>query len=145
MVISRAGTLAALVLAALAAPVTAVALASGPGGPSPHPSSPASTHAAEPEDDASDAPEPKDQETGTPNAHSAAGRAHAAAMKAWAHCVADAASGPKSTDQKMPPKLACGEKPLGPGRAKHQAAGSTSPGHSGDHPRGRGHAKKSGR
>jgi hypothetical protein len=62
--------------------------------------------------------------TGTEQAAaaSAAGRAHAEAMRAWAQCVAEAASGPKTVGAPVPPKLACGEKPMGPGRARHLAA-----------------------
>lgn len=71
--------------------------------------------------------------TGTEHAADAStpGRAHAAAMRAWAHCVAEAASGPKSGDHSGPPKDACGDKPVAPGRAKH--AGAEAPGRSGDH------------
>jgi hypothetical protein len=65
---------------------------------------------------------------------SAAGRAHADAMKAWARCVAAAASGPKAADASTPPKTACGDKPTPPGRAKH-AADSGGPGTSGHHQR----------
>lgn len=74
---------------------------------------------------------------------SAAGRAHADAMKAWARCVAEAASGPKADDATMPPKTACGDKPVPPGRAKHgDSADSDSPGKSGDHkkPKTHGHS-----
>ena len=72
-----------------------------------------------------------------------AGRAHAEAMKAWATCVAAAASGPKAENAPVPPKAACGAKPAPPGRAKHDRDGSpgnnghaTKPkahGHSGSH------------
>lgn len=55
------------------------------------------------------------------------GPAHAAAMKIWAHCVADVASGPKTVGQPMPPKTACGTKPLGPGQLMHQSATTTVP------------------
>jgi hypothetical protein len=48
------------------------------------------------------------------------GQAHAAAMKVWTQCVADAASGPKTDSQPIPPKLACGPKPLGPGQILQQ-------------------------
>jgi len=65
---------------------------------------------------------------------SAAGRAHADAMKAWAHCVAQAAAGPKAGDSRVPPKSACGDKPAAPGQAKHgDQAKSESPGRSGHH------------
>jgi len=125
MVISRGTTLAALVLAALAAPVTAFALSSGTDGHQAHPSTPAATHTVAPEaDDETDeteGAEPQDAESGTPNPASAPGRAHAEAMKAWAHCVAEAASGPKTTTSPIPPKTACGDKPMAPGRAKHLA------------------------
>jgi hypothetical protein len=67
------------------------------------------------------ATEPAEPEaSGQPNPASAAGRAHAAAMQAWAHCVGEAASGPKTPGQQRPPKLACGDKPLAPGQVKHQ-------------------------
>ena len=85
------------------------------------------TEAPDPADTADDSTEPTQAETsGQPNAASAPGRAHAAAMQAWAHCVSQAASGPKTPGQQMPPKLACGDKPLAPGRLKHQPA--TAPG-----------------
>jgi cytoskeletal protein RodZ len=70
--------------------------------------------ATEPEDTTDD---PGDDSTG-----SALGLAHAAAMKVWAQCVADAASGPKADGQPMPPKTACGVKPLGPGQIKQLAS-----------------------
>jgi hypothetical protein len=56
---------------------------------------------------------------------SALGQAHAAAMKAWARCVAEAASGPKVEGQLLPPKEACGTKPLGPGRIMRLADQAT--------------------
>jgi hypothetical protein len=135
--------LAGLVLAAAALPVTAYALSSsdGPGTP-PATVQPAADDASEPADpeDTAEAPAtaetdaPDAAETGQPNPASTAGRDHAAAMKAWARCVAEAASGPKTAGSPRPPKLACGEKPMGPGRAKHLAAGGVTPGSSG-HPK----------
>jgi hypothetical protein len=72
---------------------------------------------------------------------SAAGRAHAEAMKEWARCVAEAAAGPKADGDTTPPKEACGDKPIGPGRAKNGSGGpgapSLTPGHGKDHSRGR--------
>lgn len=136
---TRGTTLAALVLVAVAAPFTAYAVSADDGGTPPsHPAGHAGTRpdkAAEP-----------DHATGQDRADeaSAPGRAHAEAMKAWAHCVAEAASGPKASDAPTPPKQACGDKPMGPGRAKHASDSSDdSPGHSGDHEptdRGHGHA-----
>lgn len=148
----RTTSLAALALAALALPVGAFALSGsdGPGTPpaTVHVSDPAEPDATEtpeteapeteaPETEAPDIAEPgQPGDTGTPNPASAAGRAHAQAMQAWAHCVAQVASGPKAAGAPRPPKLACGEKPMGPGRAKHLASG-TVPGHRGHH--GQGH------
>ena len=136
----RTTSLAGLALAALALPVTAYALSSsdGPGTPSAsaHASDPAEPDdTAEPQDtEETDAPDAPD--SGQPNPASTAGRDHAAAMKAWARCVAQAASGPKAPGSPRPPKLACGEKPMGPGRAKHLAAsGGAAPGHSGQQPK----------
>lgn len=48
------------------------------------------------------------------------GLAHAAAMKAWTQCVREAASGPKTEGQPIPPKNACPPKPLGPGQILQQ-------------------------
>lgn len=76
--------------------------------------------ATEPEDTTEPADGTEDSGAG-----SALGQAHAAAMKIWAQCVADAASGPKTEGQPMPPKLACGEKPLGPGQIKHLGSTGT--------------------
>jgi hypothetical protein len=73
-------------------------------------------------------------EKGNGDDASAAGRAHADAMKAWVRCVADAASGPKADNAPVPPKSACGDKPAAPGLAKHGGrAKSDSPGKSGQH------------
>ena len=127
----RAAGLAGLVLAAGALPVTAYALSSDED-PTPPPA--VTQHADDADDAAADDPEtespesddptdtaePKATDSGEPNPASAPGRAHAAAMQAWAHCVGEAASGPKAPGQAMPPKLACGDKPVSPGRAKHQ-------------------------
>ena len=146
MKIVRPTTLAGLVLVAAALPVTAYALSSadapGPTATSqqakgdtpddPETEAPETeapdTEAPDPTDTADDsATEPTQPETsGQPNPASAPGRAHALAMQAWAHCVGQAASGPKTPGQPMPPKLACGAKPLAPGQLKHQSA--TAPG-----------------
>ena len=138
---ARAATLAGLVLAAFALPVTAYALdgtddTGTPAAPPSHSKKPKPTEPAKtaaPDDDATeDGDDP-----------SAAGRAHADAMKAWAHCVAEAASGPKAEGSPRPPKLACGDKPVGPGRAKHLAGaaeGATPPGPG--HPHGKSKAHK---
>jgi len=100
---------------------------------------PAAAHATE-KPDRPEAPET----TGTEHAAeaSAPGRAHAEAMKAWARCVGEAASGPKTEGAPVPPKLSCGDKPVGPGRAKHApTAGLSKHGSSGEHgSRGRGRA-----
>jgi hypothetical protein len=162
MKIVRPAALAGLVLVAGALPVTAYALSSDDTTPPPAASQHAKpdtaddpeTEAPETEAPETDAPEPAETEaSGEPNPASAPGRAHAAAMQAWAHCVGQAASGPKAPGQQMPPKLACGAKPVAPGRAKHQpptapgaaiapkgAPGSHGHGHAGGHakgPRGR--------
>jgi hypothetical protein len=62
-------------------------------------------------------------------------------MKAWAHCVAEAASGQKSGERSGPPKDACGDKPMGPGRARHLAdhTGPFAPGHGQDKLKQHGH------
>ena len=131
---SRGSALAALVLVAIAAPVTAYAVAGDDGDDSGRPAGhgSAKTH---------DKPDGAAHATGKERADeaSAAGRAHAEAMKAWARCVADAASGAKADDAARPPKLTCGDKPVPPGRAKH--ATDAAPGRSGDHrpPSGHGH------
>jgi len=133
---TRGSMLAGLVLVAIAAPVTAYAVS----GDDPDPTPPATTHGPK-------APKPAKAEhtTGTEHAAeaSAPGRAHAEAMKAWARCVAEAASGPKVEGAPMPPKEACGDKPVSPGRAKHAPGALESPGRSGDHPsdHGRGHGR----
>lgn len=155
MKIVRTTTVAGLVLAAGALPVTAYALswADQPTAP------PTSVHAQPETADApeTDAPETEAPDTeapdteapgpdasGTPNPGSAPGRAHAAAMQAWAHCVGQAASGPKTPGQQMPPKLACGDKPPAPGQAKHWSAAAgapVTPKASPGHGHARGHAK----
>lgn len=129
MKLITAAGVAGLVVAAAAAPVAALTVANR----TDHradvsPLAAHSTSEAEPEE--SDEGEESGQPTGPAHptgteqaaAASAAGRAHAEAMKVWARCVADAASGPKSADAPVPPKLACGDKPMGPGRARHLAA-----------------------
>ena len=146
MKIVRPVSLAGLVLVAAALPVTAYALTSQDGPTPPATSQPATadtpdgpeTEAPETEAPDTETPDPADtadgsatgptqpETSGQPNPASAPGRAHAAAMQAWAHCVGQAASGPKSPGQQLPPKLACGAKPLAPGQLKHQPA--TAPG-----------------
>jgi hypothetical protein len=128
--ISAAG-IAGLVIAAAAAPVAALTVSGATDDPSD--ASPLAAHATS-DADPDDSTEPEDADepagpahpTGTEQAAaaSAAGRAHAEAMKVWARCVADAASGPKDAAAPVPPKLACGEKPMGPGRARHLATSS---------------------
>lgn len=138
-----------------------------PGTESPETDSPESdspeTESPETEGPGDTGTEPAEPETsGEPNPASAPGRAHAEAMQAWAHCVGEAASGPKTDGQPMPPKTACGDKPVSPGRAKHETSDTpetsaapgqapTQPrGHASDHGKsghaktthGRGHAKK---
>lgn len=137
---TRGMTLAALVLVAVVAPFAAYAVSAGDDD-SGSPGHSAAAHAGKKTDKAH-GPE---HSTGSERADEASGpgRAHAQAMKAWAHCVADAASGPKASDSPTPPKEACGDKPMAPGRAKHAGASGDSPGRSGDHKpadRGRGHA-----
>lgn len=148
---SRGTTLAALVLVAVAAPFTAYAVSAGNDDPRPgnahgnahgHAHGHAFGHAKH-----GDKP---GHATGRDRADeaSAPGRAHADAMKAWARCVAEAASGPKTGDSPTPPKEACGEKPVAPGRAKHAAPSDDGPGRSGEHrpsDRGRGHGHGHGR
>jgi hypothetical protein len=128
MKLISAAAVAGLVVAAAAAPVAALTLTNGPDHPADvSPLAAHSTADAEPEESeaSEDASEPAgpDHPTGTEQAAaaSAAGRAHAEAMKVWAHCVAEAASGPKTAGAPVPPKLACGDKPMGPGRARHLA------------------------
>jgi hypothetical protein len=127
-------SLAGLVLVVVVAPVAAYALTAGSDDPTPP--APSATHAHP-------TPTGSDHATGSERAAeaSAPGRAHAGAMKAWARCVADAASGPKTEGAPIPPKLACPDKPVGPGRALHAPAGdpaAAAPGKSGDHRPGRG-------
>jgi hypothetical protein len=138
---TRGSILAGLVLVAIAAPLTAYAVAGDDSDPAP----PVGTHGPNhpkpskgPE--AEETPGTED-DTGTEHADeaSAPGRAHADAMKAWAHCVADAASGPKAEGSPIPPKDACGDKPVSPGRAKHAPASEASPGRSGGHRSDHGH------
>jgi hypothetical protein len=136
---TRGTTLAALVLVAVAAPFTAYAV-SAAGDDARPPGHPAG-HAHQ----KADRPDKPDHSTGRELADeaSAPGRAHADAMKEWARCVAEAASGPKTSTSPTPPKEACGDKPTGPGRAKHADGSDESHGHSGEHrptDRGRGHA-----
>jgi hypothetical protein len=50
-------------------------------------------------------------------------------MRAWARCVAAAASGPKAENAPVPLKTSCGDKPAPPGWVKHGWDGS--PGNSG--------------
>lgn len=117
---ARGSVLAGLVLVALAAPAAVFAVASADDdGDRPAPATAHSTKHGH--HDKSAGPE---DTTGSEHADdaSAVGRAHAAAMKAWARCVAEAASGPKAGERTGPPKDACGDKPVGPGRAKHDAA-----------------------
>jgi hypothetical protein len=136
---TRGSMLAGLVLVAVAAPLTAYAVAGDDSEPAP----PTGTHGPK-------HPKPSkaaktEGATGTEHADeaSAPGRAHADAMKAWARCVADVASGPKADGAPNPPKEACGDKPVSPGRAKHAPATGESPGRSGDHrsDHGRGHGR----
>lgn len=147
---TRGMTLAALLLIAVVAPFTAYAVSADDNGDhSPgHSASHSAGHSADHTGKQADKPDEPGHSTGGEHAAeaSAPGRAHADAMKAWAHCVADAASGPKASGSPTPPKEACGDKPIGPGRAKHEDASGgsvASPGKSGDHrpaDRGHGHA-----
>jgi hypothetical protein len=164
-IVSAAG-LAGLVLAAGALPVTAYALSAAED-PTPPPavtqhgdttddpeSDATESDATESEAPDTEAPETDSPETdGQPNPASTPGREHAAAMQAWAHCVGEAASGPKAPGQTMPPKLACGDKPIAPGRAKHQppvapdtsVAPDRGPAKAKGHGKARGHAKGHGK
>jgi hypothetical protein len=140
MDITRPMALGALLLAAVAAPVGAFALSDDDNpGTSHH-----ATHAGHAKHDKAAKP---DHATGKERADEAsdAGREHAEAMKEWARCVAEAASGPKTGERTGPPKDACGDKPMGPGRAKHLAAGTGpfAPGRGDD--TSRPHAKSHGR
>ena len=66
----------------------------------------------------------EDKQKGSARADgSSAARDHAEAMNEWARCVSEAASEPKSGERTGPPKEKCGDKPVGPGRAKHDAGG----------------------
>ena len=114
MKVSRGTTLAALVLVAVAAPITAFALSNDPNDPSR-----GAAHSAKA--DKAEKPDKAGQSNGKARGRekAAPGRAHAEEMKAWARCVAEAASGPKTGERTGPAKEACGEKPIGPGRAKH--------------------------
>jgi hypothetical protein len=140
---ARAAGIAGLVVALAALPVTAFALSAtdddpGSGTPAGVFGSPTS-QAGQDDDPGTDDQGTDDQgtddqgtdEKGSGGDNGAAGRAHADAMKAWAHCVAEAASGPKADGSPVPPKTACGDKPVGPGRAKH--ANGAAGGKSGDH------------
>lgn len=132
---TRGASLAALVLVAVAAPVAAYSLADDSGTPSPASVSPGNSDHAKGKGKPSKAAEPESaDEDGQAAESSAVGRAHAEAMKEWARCVAEAASGPKAEDAPRPPKLACGEKPMGPGKAKHLAGAddADAPGKSGE-------------
>ena len=131
---TRTVALAGLVLVAVVAPISAFALTAAPDH---HPGTPPGPHASDaqgvdPGDDPTEPTEPADDPTDTSapapaSAAGAAGRAHARAMQAWAHCVAAAASGPKTGVRSGPPKLACGDKPVGPGRAAHAPAPGAQP------------------
>lgn len=57
---------------------------------------------------------------GAPGAPGAHGRAHAAAMKEWASCVAEKAPAHDDAEGEFEPEAACGEKPLPPGKQKKQ-------------------------
>lgn len=132
---SRGAGLAALVLIAAAAPVAAHSLADDSGAPSPASVSPGNRDHTKAKPTPSKDAEPEATDgAGQAAESSAAGRAHAAAMKEWARCVADAASGPKAESAPRPPKLACDDKPMGPGRAKHLAGATDTdaPGKSGE-------------
>ena len=139
--LTRTAALAALVLVAAAAPAGAYVLsdaADTPGG------SHASPHAGKAHHDKQHAEGADSDEAGGDDSGehaddaSAAGRAHAEAMKAWAHCVAAAASGPMAGERCGPPKDACGEKPMPPGLAQHQRA------HTGPFAPGKGGAQEKG-
>jgi hypothetical protein len=144
MMLTRTAALAALVLVAAAAPAGAYVLADSTGAPGTH----ASPHAGKAHKDKHDPKHASSKEPGDDSGadhagdSSADGRAHAQAMKAWAHCVAEAASGPRTGEHAGPPKVACGEKPMPPGLAKHEAdgtgpfaAGKGGPGRSDSHSR----------
>lgn len=135
---TRGASLAALVLVAVAAPVAAYSLAGDAGTPSPASVSPGNSDLAPGQDKAkppTDVDSEPIDEAGEPAEASTAGRAHAEAMKEWARCVAEAASGPKAEDAPRPPKLACGDKPMGPGKAKHLAGATDADGEAPGKPR----------
>ena len=141
MKLTRTTALAALLFVALAAPAAAFALADDDPGTAHHAKHDKSGHEKAKGDKA-----PKSEHaTGEDRADeaSAPGRAHAEAMKAWAQCVGEAASGQKTEEQSGPPKDACGDKPVSPGRAKHEADRPTPPGLSKDHPRGKSQSHRS--
>ena len=131
MKLTRTTALVVLLFLAVAAPVAAFALADDDGDTG------TSNHAIHPKKADHGTSHAKgarpDHATGQERADDASGpgRAHAEAMKAWAHCVAEAASGEKSGEHTGPPKDACGDKPMGPGRARHLAdhTGPFAPGH----------------
>ena len=136
----RGSILAGLVFVAIAAPVTAYTVTADDSDPAPG----FSDHAGKPHKPAHAKPE----HTGSEQADEASGpgREHAEAMKEWARCVAEAASGPKTETSPIPPKEACDDKPMGPGRAKHAPADDAAPGapgKSGDHRSDRGHGHRS--
>jgi hypothetical protein len=131
MKLTRTTALIVLVFLAVAAPVAAFALADDDNpGTSHHATHPGK---AEHDDKSGDKSAKPGHATGEDRADEASGpgRAHAEAMKAWAKCVAEAASGPKSGEHSGPPKDACDDKPMGPGRARHLAdhTGPFAPGH----------------
>ena len=140
MQVSRTTALAALVFVAVAAPVGAFALAGDDSGPgtSQHATHPGKARHDKDKDKDKDKAEHKERAKGSDHADDAsgAGRAHAEAMKKWARCVAEAASGAKSGDQTGPPKDQCGDKPMPPGLARHLSAGT------GPFAPGKGQAKK---
>jgi hypothetical protein len=120
MQLSRTSALAALLFVALAAPAGAYALAGDDG------DSGTAHHATKQDGAKQDKDDKADHSPGVEHADEASGpgRAHAEAMRKWAHCVADAASGPKAGERTGPPKERCGEKPMAPGLARHLAAGT---------------------
>jgi hypothetical protein len=143
MKLTRTTALVVLLFLAIAAPAAAFALADDDGdtGASHHATHPGTAkHDEKPGDDDADEP---DHATAQEQADDASGpgRAHAEAMKGWAHCVAEAASGPKTGDRTGPPKDACGDKPMGPGLARHLAdhSGPFAPGHGQDKQKAHGH------
>jgi hypothetical protein len=142
MKLTRTTALAALLFVALAAPAAAFALADDDSGEAHHAKHDKSGHEKADKGDKSSKPEHATGEDRADEA-SAPGRAHAEAMKAWAQCVGEAASGQKTEEQSSPPKDACGDKPVSPGRAKHEADRQTPPGLSKDHPRGKSQSHRS--